>query len=403
MQEWLLNGGHYLCQPTKLITMKRQIQNWLFRQIHTNNLIYNTCWEDPRCDRELLQFDHQSEIVMITSAGCNALSYLLDNPKQIHCVDMNPRQNALLELKKAFYQAGDYDTFFECLGTGKTYNIKPFYQNQLRQHLPEFAQKYWDKHTHYFSGKGLRKSFYFHGTSGFLAWSIGLYFKAKKQLKATIEQFFQAPTIEQQARIYQVIDEQFYSRFLVWFINRHAVMSLAGVPRSQQLLFVKAYENGAFDFVKNCMRQVFTTLPANENYFWQLYFQGYYTKDCCPDYLKQENFNTLQEKVSHVNTNTATISEFLQQNPKAYSHYILLDHQDWLAENNRPALEEEWALILENSKKGTKILLRSAAETVDFFPDFVLEKVNFEKESIQAIHEKDRVGTYASTYLGTVI
>lgn len=67
-----------------------QARDWVFRQVHSNNLVYNTCWEDPRCDRELMQFDTDSEIVMITSAGCNALDYLLDRPSAIHCVDVNP-------------------------------------------------------------------------------------------------------------------------------------------------------------------------------------------------------------------------------------------------------------------------------------------------------------------------
>ena len=67
--------------------MVKEINNfrdWIFRQVHTKNLVYNTCWEDPRCDRKLLQFNEDSEVVMITSAGCNALAYLLDDPAAIH-------------------------------------------------------------------------------------------------------------------------------------------------------------------------------------------------------------------------------------------------------------------------------------------------------------------------------
>ena len=78
-----------------------KISNYVFQNIHTNNLIYNTCWEDPRCDRQLLEIKPDSRVVMITSAGCNALDYALDNPTEINCVDMNLRQNALLDLKKA--------------------------------------------------------------------------------------------------------------------------------------------------------------------------------------------------------------------------------------------------------------------------------------------------------------
>ena len=382
--------------------LAKRIQNWLFHSIHTNNLVYNTCWEDPRCDRELLELDHNSQIVMITSAGCNALAYLLDQPQKIYAVDMNPRQNALLELKKAFFKADVPEVLYECFGQGSSNNILTVYQQSLRTQLPLYAQKFWDKRIKWFNGKGLRKSFYFHGTSGLLAWSVRGYLKLKKQLYREIERFFQATSLEQQALIYQQIDQQFWTRLFSWIMNRHLVMSLAGVPKSQQQLFMTKYENGTVDFLKYCMSNVFTNLPAHENYFWQLYFNGSYSENCCPEYLKRSSFSNIRQQVEKLETHTTTISHFLKENPAPYSHYILLDHQDWLAENNIDELREEWLLILKNSKKGTRILLRSAAEEIDFFPDFVLEQVHFDRETANRVHLKDRVGTYASTYLGIV-
>ena len=83
--------------PSSRITLKQRAYDAWFRHTHQSRLIYNTCWEDPRADRAMLRLDSASEIAMITSAGCNALDYLLDDPAAIHCVDMNPRQNALLD------------------------------------------------------------------------------------------------------------------------------------------------------------------------------------------------------------------------------------------------------------------------------------------------------------------
>ena len=59
---------------------------------------------------------------MITSAGCNALDYLLDEPRQVHAVDVNPKQNALLELKLSAIRNLDMKLFLICLaeGTRKT-------------------------------------------------------------------------------------------------------------------------------------------------------------------------------------------------------------------------------------------------------------------------------------------
>ena len=79
------------------------IFDWLSRRIfntvHRNNLVYNTCWEDPRLDRVALDIGADDNILVITSAGCNALDYALTSPNHVYAVDMNPRQNALLELK----------------------------------------------------------------------------------------------------------------------------------------------------------------------------------------------------------------------------------------------------------------------------------------------------------------
>ena len=74
---------------------------WIFNQIHKRNLIYNQCWEDPLLDHQALQISTNDRIVMITSAGCNALDYLLHDAAAIDCVDANPYQTALLDLKLA--------------------------------------------------------------------------------------------------------------------------------------------------------------------------------------------------------------------------------------------------------------------------------------------------------------
>ncbi len=378
------------------------LRDWVFHQVHSNNLVYNTCWEDPRCDRELMQLDETSEIVMITSAGCNALDYMLDNPQHINCIDVNPRQNALLRLKLATFKSASFDDLFAMFGNGAHLEIDELYEQKLRTHLPEYAIKYWDKNLNYFNGRGIRKSFYHYGTSGTFAWMTNKYLKAHKNLYKKVQQMFEAETLDRQAELYYEIERKILNRLMEWVMNRHFVMSLVGVPRSQQLLFVDKYERGALGYVQECLRKVFTKLPLHDNYFYHLYLNGSYTSSCCPSYLEENNFNTLRDRADRISNHNTTISQFLINHPKQYSHYVLLDHQDWLAANNRPALEEEWRLILQNSKPGTKILLRSAAHVVDFFPDFVLEAVDFEQLKTQETHERDRVGTYASVYLAIV-
>ncbi len=383
--------------------MLNRLSKRLFKFIHNNYLIYNTCWEDPRCDRKLLNLDESSEVVMITSAGCNALDYLLESPKQIHCVDLNSKQNSLLELKMALFQKGEFDRLFQFFGEGGNKETGNYYKTQLRENLSKEAQGYWDKKISYFNGKGRRKTFYYCGTSGTIAYFAGRYFKLRKSLFRLLESFFQAPSLEYQTQLYQQIETKLWSRSMEWMVNRKFVMYLAGVPDSQIELFSNKYENGTVGFVQERFENVFTRLPVSENYFYHVYFHGKYSSTCCPNYLKELYFDDIKDRVDRIQTHTTSMSQFLQDNPGKYSHYILLDHQDWLAFYDKEALEEEWKLILQNSHPGTKILMRSAAEQINFFPEFVKEQVDFiPQDDLLQIHNEDRVGTYGSVYVGVV-
>lgn len=375
-----------------------QLRDNFFSNIHSNNLIYNTCWEDPRCDRKMLNFNEESEVVMITSAGCNALDYLLDNPSKVHTIDMNPRQNALLALKIAFLQHSDYHTFWQFFGEGYHPEAVSIYAEQIKPNLSPSVQDFWDKQILLFK----KHSFYFHGTSGTFAWLFNQYIDARPQLREKIEQLLEAKDLSEQTAIYNEVEPYIITKAVRWLMNRHLTLTLLGVPRAQRQLILDEYEEGVAGFAAECLRQVFTELPVEDNYFWRVYLKGSYTKDCAPSYLKAENYDVLRERSHNIQMHTSTISAFLKTHPKAYSQYILLDHQDWLAAHNVPALEEEWELILKNSRPGTQILMRSAAPTINFFPDFVKEAVNFHPEITDTLHYQDRVGTYASTYLMTV-
>lgn len=382
--------------------MIKNIKNKVFNQIHTGNLVYNTCWEDPRCDRELLDLKEDSKVVMLTSAGCNALDYLLDDPKSIDCVDMNPRQNALLELKSALFQHSDHSTLFNFFGKGKHKEAEEVFHNLLQPNLDDFPQQYWKRNLHFFRGAGLRKSFYWHGSAGAAAFLVKKVLETSPKTRQLIYQLFECQDLEAQKLLYEQLEPRLMNSFTAWLFNRHVFQSMLGVPQAQQNLAKLTYKDGMAGYVKQCFRKVFTEISITDNYFWKVYLLGAYTEDCCPNYLQKAHFETLKNRVGRINTHTATLSQFLQNHPGQYTHFILLDHQDWMAAHNRPALSEEWDLILQNSAPGAKILMRSAANTVDFIPESVYQKVTFDTDKATATEQFDRVGTYASVLLGAV-
>ncbi len=384
-------------------TILHPIQDRVFRMVHGNRLVYNTCWEDPRLDRRLLGIDGESRVVVITSAGDNALEYLLDNPVSVDCVDVNYRQNALLEFKRGVFSGFDHETLFSFFGEGGKRGCEHLYR-VIRKELPEFAADYWDEHIGYFKPSGCRRSFYYHGTAGTMAWLFSRVLGVVKPgVRGRLLRMLEAESLDEQRSLYHELEPKFWDRLSDWIVGRQTTMTMLGVPRPQVALIVKKHPDGVRGYVKEKIRRVFTELPLHENYFWRVYITGRYTRECCPEYLKDEHFDTLRGKMSSLCSHTCTLTGFLHENPGQYTHFVLLDHQDWLAGHAPDALREEWEYILDNAAPGARVLMRTAGLDVSFIPGDIRERLYFFDDMTAPMHDLDRVGTYGSQHLAMVI
>lgn len=381
-------------------TLKQRAYDAWFRHVHGSRLIYNTCWEDPRADRALLGVAPGSRIAMITSAGCNALDYLLDDPAEIHCIDLNSRQNALLDLKLAALATLDHDDLFALFGEGRHSRFGQMYREILRPRLLPASASFWDRHLHWFNGRG-RGSFYFRGASGGVAWLVRTMLRATRpQLRRDLDALFEAPDLETQRMLYARIEPRLFGPLVRTLVRQPATLTLLGVPRAQRDLIAQQYPGGVSAFVRDKLRWLMTEVPIAENYFWRLYLHGGYTRQCCPNYLRQENLETLRERIDRVRVHTASFSAFLEVHCGELTHFVLLDHQDWLWANDVPGLEQEWRMILKRSAPGARVLLRSAAMQVEFLPAFAQRALR--AHDSERWHLRDRVGTYGSVMLAEV-
>ncbi len=396
------------------------ISAWIGRQcfsfVHRRNLVYNTCWEDPRLDRQALGLSADDTVLVITSAGCNALDYALQAPREVHAVDMNPLQNALLELKAAAIRRIEFDDFFQVFGSGFHPRWRELYQDAVRPALPGWCRPIWDRRESFFDGTGRRKSFYFRGTSGFFAWLIGAYMNRSAPLRDAIEAILEADSVEQQAEIYdsRKVSQLLFSRPLRWTLRRDTTMAMLGVPRSQRLQIDREYPGGISGFIQDRIETVFKRIPLKDNYFWRVYLTGSYTRECCPEYLKADHFEALKiGLIDRVSTHTATVQGFLENHPGTISRFVLLDHMDWLYENHPQALRGEWQSILNRSAPHTRILWRSAALNVDFVnpltvnaagkPIRVGDLLCYHSALAEKLHQADRVHTYGSFYIADLM
>jgi S-adenosylmethionine-diacylglycerol 3-amino-3-carboxypropyl transferase len=392
------------------------LADWLnvrmFNLVHRNNLVYNTCWEDPRLDRHALALGPQDNVVVITSAGCNALDYVLDSPNCVHAVDMNPRQNALLELKIAGIRHLEYEDFFRMFGTGRLPDAVDIYQQTLRRDLSPWSQSYWDRWIRFFDNR--HRPFYFRGTSGTFAHVLNMYVDRVVRVREWLNEILDAVTVDEQRRIYDTyLRERFWTGLVKFAMDRDTTLYLLGVPKAQRVQVERDYEGGIVKFVMDSVESVFAQLPIVDNYFWRVYLTGQYTPKCCPEYLKPENFERLKGGlVDRIQVHTTTVQGFLESHDQPISRFVLLDHMDWLSNKYFGLLESEWQAIVNSATPDAKFLWRSGGLQTDFVNrvrvDFggqsreLGELLGYDDQLAANLHKQDRVHTYGSFYIAHV-
>lgn len=400
---------------TRSHSLWHRFHHRVFNALYSRNLIYNTCWEDPAVDRQVLNLDGDSEVMVITSAGCNALDYALDAPRAVHAIDYNPRQNALLDLKMAGIRNLEHEDFFKIFGHGRHLHFKELYRTKLRKDLPMKSREIWDENTHWFTHENTRKSFYGHGLSGILAKTTTQIMRSRPALWAALMDLMNCRDLEEQRRIYDTeVEKRLMNKPMNWMLNRQVTMSMLGVPYPQREAVKASHADGVAGFIRSCLAYICRELPFHSNYFWKLYILGHYEADCCPNYLTKDGFEALKGGlVDRVHTHTGTVTDFMRaDNGADLNRFVLLDHMDWMSHAFPQALEDEWNALFDTARSDSRVLFRSAMEKPAFLDSCtptkagtkapLREHLNMHDDLAERLHREDRVHTYAGFVIADV-
>ena len=392
-------------------TLADKIDQRVFDALTSRSLVYNTCWEDPAVDRRALALKPDDRVLVITSAGCNALDYALAGPAKVHAVDANPRQSALLELKLAAIRRLEFEDFFLIFGAGRHPQFDWIYRDVLRDELSPFAQVWWDRHGHWFCEADPRDSFYFHGLAGMVARGFRSYLNMRPELRKAVLNLLEAQSLQEQQEIYdRRVHPLMWTPGMNWTLSRQITMSFLGVPHPQRKEVQRQHENGVAGFIREAIEYVFRNLPVWNNYFWSLYLRGRYSADCCPEYLKAEKFAALKGGLAdRVEVHTRTVTEFLHGTGERISKFVLLDHMDWMSSYHPEALVEEWHAILDRATEDARIIFRSAHLNPGYIDNLRLDNgrklrdtLDFRDGLARALQPLDRVHTYAGFHIADV-
>jgi S-adenosylmethionine-diacylglycerol 3-amino-3-carboxypropyl transferase len=319
----------------------------------------------------------------------------------VHAVDVNGRQNALLELKIAGIRALDWDDFFRMFGEGRHARVDDLYRTRLRGILPKQFRGYWDGAIGMFrSGPG----FHFRTTSGWFARLFSFCIDHLISAREPIERLLEANSINEQVEIYERdLRAKFWGPWLGFLLRRDTLLALTGIP-PQQRQQVQRLSPDIQEYMRLQAERVIYGQRIRENYFWRLHLTGTYTPDCCPRYLEHEAFVRLKYLVDRVTTHTATVEQFLSDGGEPISRFVLLDHMDWLTGPRAGELNKEWQAILSRSSPDARLLWRSLGLRTDFLDDVVVQHrgvqrpladlLDYDVEAADRIRAVERVTAY---------
>jgi S-adenosylmethionine-diacylglycerol 3-amino-3-carboxypropyl transferase len=232
---------------------------------------------------------------------------------------------------------------------------------------------------------------------------LNRYIDSCSGLRSDLNHLQQIETVDEQAFFYrQRIAPVLWSTFTRWILRRRAAMTLLGVPDSQVDHMNQTNDFDLASIIEQRIDRVFTQVPLRHNYFWRVYLNGAYSRDCCPNYLKEEHFKSLRELAPRIKTHTSTLTAFLEENHGPFSVFVLLDHMDWLTDSPQ-MLAAEWNSILGTARPEARIIFRSGGSSFEYLPGFAKRHLVFEAELTKTLNERDRVGTYGSFYLARLI
>ncbi len=394
----------------KEVSKKQSVLQKLFA-VWFDAFVYNQIWEDPRVDLQALQLDENSRVLTISSGGCNALNYLIENPESVTAVDLNRHHIYLLRLKIAALEnlPSDED-FFNFFGFGKHARNVENYQKFIAPKLDEKTKGFWETNSFFsriINGKRInffdKGGLYEHSRNGYF---LRFFHHLAHFLGGKPEEILKAKTPNEQAELYQKHIAPFFDSFIIKNVGKLPVTMFGlGIPPQQYEELKKDLQDDSniIDIYKERAMRLACDYPIDENYFaWQAFARKYDTENrrAVPEYLKAENYEILKSNVNRLKTKIGSITEVIKSSPKnSFNRFVFLDAQDWM---NAETITDLWMTIAENAEKDARIIFRTASAFSPIetnLPKDLRAKFLYEKVLSKELFKQDRASIYGGFHL----
>jgi S-adenosylmethionine-diacylglycerol 3-amino-3-carboxypropyl transferase len=345
-----------------------------------NEILYSQCWEDPLILSKAFNINVKDTIFSISSAGDNSLFLLSKSPKSVVSLDINPKQNFLLELKACAIKILSYDEclkflgFLECDDRLRIYNI-------IRPSLKNKCRKYWDANIEFITCGVIH--------IGKLERYLGIFRKIILPISHSqkdINDLLSLHSTGEQIDFFNKRWNNFLwrSTFKIFFSK----FFLRLIGRDKIFFRYNNKQNVATHYLEKTHLNLIS-IPIRHNYFLYYILKGTYNSEELPEYMKRENFYKIKSNINSLKIITCDLSVYLRSCKKqTFTKFNLSDVFEVYSQKDYEYLITEIARI---SKKNAIVCYWN--NLVDRFEHKGKELIFLKKQS-NILSKIDRVFFY---------
>jgi S-adenosylmethionine-diacylglycerol 3-amino-3-carboxypropyl transferase len=328
-------------------------------QWERGTILFSACNEDSQCEIEAFGSLEGKRLLCITAGGGRVLNLLAQKPKAVWAVDLNPAQNALLELKIAGMRALNHAAYLEFLGVRPSPNRIATYE-RVRPGLSDGARGFFDANLPLVSEGVLLQG----KLERFLR-------RIARVLRVAhpfgVSELFAFDDIVAQRAFMKRFDTLLWRKLVPNLARRWVMQVFSGdpgfwryVPESIPL------HQAIFDRV----HQYFWNHLARENHLMQLVFFGRYIYEpALPIYLNAATYERTKAALQdvHIETITARVDEALEFGAsEAFDAFSLSDISSYLDDEAHAQLFDA---VLRCARPGAVLCSRSNIYHRDLLPE----------------------------------
>jgi S-adenosylmethionine-diacylglycerol 3-amino-3-carboxypropyl transferase len=313
------------------------------------SILFSACQEDSRSELAAFGSLEGKRVFAVTAGGGRVLNLLIDKPRSITAVDLNPAQNALLELKIAAVRGLDHGAYLRFLGIRPADDRVATYERHLRDQLSFGARRFFD---------GIPKAI-----------GAGILFQGKmekylrvgaKVLKLGhpfgLKNLLDARNLDEQRAAMARWETPFWKGVAHLVGNKHIIARLSGDPGFYRNLPPKPpLHEVLYDRVHRHLKHNL----LRENSFLQLVLHGRYVyEDVLPIYLNANTFETIKAALAEtaIDIQTTTVTDALAASSTGFDAFSISDICSYLDPEPNHRLFE---LVLSAAKPGARLCSRS--------------------------------------------